>query len=270
VAPPFPDLLIASGRRAVPYVRVVRRGSGGRTFTVFLKDPRTGTGAADLIWVPEHDRLRGGNVLATLTPPHRVSRERLAEARRSPDARLGGLAHPRVAVLAGGSSRHHAFTNDDVERFAGRLASLAASGASLMVTASRRTPLSLQTALKGLSVRYGGFYWDGSGQNPYICLLALADAIVATANSFNMIGEAAATGVPILVFEPTGGHPKLRSFMAGLERYGAVHAFEGSLVGDRYEPLDSTGAIAHAIAEGLARHRRKLGLAAPASISENS
>src|SRR5690349_13533147 len=38
LAPPFPDLLIASGRRAVPYLRFVKRASGGRTYTVFLKD----------------------------------------------------------------------------------------------------------------------------------------------------------------------------------------------------------------------------------------
>ena len=44
IAPPFPDLLIGSGRRAVPYLRYVKRASGGRTFTVFLKDPRTGAG----------------------------------------------------------------------------------------------------------------------------------------------------------------------------------------------------------------------------------
>ena len=42
LAPPFPDLLIGSGRRAVAYLRYVKRATGGRTYTVFLKDPRTG------------------------------------------------------------------------------------------------------------------------------------------------------------------------------------------------------------------------------------
>src|SRR4051794_41807304 len=94
IAPPFPDLLVASGRRAVPYVRAVKRASGGRTFTVFLKDPRTGAGTADLIWVPAYDAIHGPNVIRTLTPPHRVSRERLAAARADPDPRLPGLPPP--------------------------------------------------------------------------------------------------------------------------------------------------------------------------------
>jgi mitochondrial fission protein ELM1 len=63
-----------------------------------------------LIWVPEHDRLRGPNVVTTLTPPHRVSAERLASARMAADERLSALPRPRVAVLAGGTSRHHRFT----------------------------------------------------------------------------------------------------------------------------------------------------------------
>jgi uncharacterized protein len=259
LAPPFPDLLIASGRRAVAYVRAVKRASGGRTFTVILKDPRTGTGAADLIWVPEHDKLRGPNVVATLTSPHRISAARLAETRVRPDPRLAGLPTPRVAVLAGGDSRHHRFTAGDVARFTDHLRRLAGSGASLMITASRRTPPALREALQDLADERG-FFWDGTGDNPYLAMLALADAVVATADSANMVGEAAATGAPVLLFEPSGGHPKLSAFIAGLARHGAVKPFSGGLEAWPYEPLDSTPVIAAAVAAGLARHRRALGL----------
>ena len=257
---PFPDLLIGSGRRAVAYLRFVKRASGGRTYTVFLKDPRTGPNAADFIWSPGYDRLRGPNVLNTLTPPHRVSAGRIEAARARPDPRLAGLPHPRVAVLAGGDSRHHRFSPDDTARFVRHLTALAETGAGLMATASRRTPPALREALADLAARHGGFFWDGAGENPYVALLSLADFIVATADSFNMIGEAAATGRPILVFDPSGGHPKLDAFMEGLKAHGAVHGFDGSLVGQAYEPLNSTPRIADAHVQGLARHRRALGL----------
>ncbi|WP_112662660.1 mitochondrial fission ELM1 family protein [Microvirga flavescens] len=260
IAPPFPDLVIASGRRAVSYLRFVKQASGGRTYTVFLKDPRTGSKTADFIWVPEHDPLRGPNVLATLTPPHRISAELLKAARAHPDPRLSDLPSPRVAVLAGGDSRHHRFTDQDIARFLRDLTAIAETGASLMVTASRRTPPSLKKALARLTAKHGGFFWDGSGDNPYIPLLALADFIVATADSFNMIGEAAVSGAPILVFEPSGGHSKLTAFLDGLKAEGVVHPLAGRLEGRPYEPLNSTPHIAEAIAQGLARHRRALGL----------
>jgi hypothetical protein len=260
IALPFPDLLVASGRRAVPYLRHVRKASGGRTFTVFLKDPRTGPDTADLIWVPEHDPLRGRNVIATLTPPHRLSAPRLAAARAAPDPRLSGLKQPRVAVLAGGDSRHHRFTPDDVARFTTALEALAGTGVALMITTSRRTPAALQEALRRLAASQGGFFWDGTGENPYVPMLALADAVVVTADSANMVGEAAATGAPILVFEPSGGHMKFTATLKALEKAGAVHVFHGRLEGERYAPIDATPMIARAVAEGLSRHRRALGL----------
>ena len=260
LAPPFPDILIASGRRAVPYLRFVKKASGGTTYTVFLKDPRMGPKTADFIWSPDYDRLRGENVLTTLTPPHRVSAKRIEEARAHPDSRLAHLPHPRVAVLVGGNSRHHHFEEDDVTRLVAELTKVADTGAGLMITASRRTPAALRTALAALAKKHDGFFWIGSGENPYVAMLSLADFIVATADSFNMIGEAAATGQPILVFEPSGGHPKLDVYMDRLRAHGVVHAFEGRLEGQAYQPLNSTPQIADAIARGFSLHRRALGL----------
>ena len=91
IAPPFPDIVFAAGRRTVPYLRRVKRASGGKAFTVFVKDPYTGAGTADVIWIPEHDRLRGENVVVTLTPAHRLRPEVFAAARAEPDPRIAAL-----------------------------------------------------------------------------------------------------------------------------------------------------------------------------------
>lgn len=263
IRPPFPDIAIASGRRAVAYLRAVKKASNGRTFTAFLKDPRTGSGAADLIWVAEHDRLRGDNVLVTTTSPHRLTPEKLAAARAAPPASIAALATPRVAVLVGGDSRHHRFTPTDNERLTRQLDALAASGARLMGSPSRRTSPALSAAVAEVFARHGGWWWDGKGDNPYLALLANADAVVVTADSTNMVGEAAATGVPILVFEPQGGHAKIAALIAALTRQGAVHPFRGQVDGERYQPIDSTPIIADAIREGWLRHRAALGLTGP-------
>ncbi|WP_089174437.1 mitochondrial fission ELM1 family protein [Bosea sp. AS-1] len=260
IRPPFPDIAIASGRRAVPYLRAVKKASNGRTFTVFLKDPRIGTGTADLIWVSEHDRLRGSNVLVTTTSPHRLTPEKLAAAHTAPPAPIAALTAPRVAVMVGGDSRHHRFSTADNERLARQLDALAASGVQLMGSPSRRTSPALAHAVAAVFARHGGWWWDGSGDNPYLALLANADAVVVTADSTNMIGEATATGVPILVFEPQGGHAKIAALVASLTRQGAVHPFRGQLDGERYQPIDSTPIIADAIREGWLRHRAALGL----------
>ncbi|GGC82653.1 mitochondrial fission ELM1 family protein [Chelatococcus reniformis] len=256
IEPPFPDLLVASGRRTVPYVRAVRKLSGGHTFTVILKDPRTGAGTADLIWVPEHDRLHGANVIRTLTSPHGLSPAIQAAARAAARRALLDLPAPRAAVLVGGDSRHHRFTSGDRARLVGQLDRLADCGVGLMGTTSRRTPAELRDALAGLFERRGGFLWDGQDSNPYAELMGLADVVVVTADSTNMVGEAAATGRPVLVFSPSGGHRKIDALLSGLRARGIVHDFAGRLAGSAYPPLNSTPVIAAAIGQALAARRQ--------------
>jgi uncharacterized protein len=252
IAAPFPDIAIASGRRAVASLRALRRRAP-ECFTVFLKDPRTGRRAADLVWVPEHDRLRGENVVWSLTSPHRVTAERLDAAALSAREALRVLPRPRVAVLIGGPSKDVAFGRNDGERLAERLVRLAAEGGALMVTGSRRTPLELLDRVRSALSGRAAWIWDGTGDNPYLEMMALADAFVVTADSVNMVGEAASTGRPILVYEPKGLNPKVSRFLDGLIRHGAVAKFHGHLETLTYEPLDSTPLIAREI---LVRYHR--------------
>lgn len=254
IRPPFPDIVLATGRRTVPYVRRLKAISGDRPFTVFLKDPHTGRDTADLIWVPAHDRLRGNNVVVTVTSPHKVSKAVLEKAAEGPPPPpFDALAAPRIAVLVGGDSRHFRFTAKDIALFSGYLRQVIDQGAAPMVTFSRRTENSdpcLKTAIaEALGGR--GAVWSGTGENPYPAMLAHADAIVVTADSVNMVGEAVATGRPVLVFEPSprgfGRNRKIHSFLKALEDKDAIAPFTGRLETFTYDPIDSTPVIARAI-----------------------
>ena len=256
IAPPYPDIAIASGRRSIAYLKRLKKISSGQTFTVCLKDPRTGIGAADFIWVAEHDRLRGDNVFVTTTAPHRFSAASLASAWERIPEEIRSLPHPKVAVLIGGDSRHHKFLTEDVEVFCrGLLTMQEETGASFMATCSRRTPRALKSRMEEIISSGRGIFWNERGENPLKAYLASADAIVATADSTNMIGEAAATGKPIHVFSPHGGHPKIDQFLGRLRQMGILHPFPGPLKKTTYEPLDSTPLIAAKIREAYAQHK---------------
>ncbi|GJD87939.1 hypothetical protein BHAOGJBA_1446 [Methylobacterium hispanicum] len=255
LAGPFPEIVIASGRRSVPYMRAVRRATEGRTFTAFLKDPRTGQDSADFIWVPDYDDLRGPSVFTTLTAPHLVTAERIAAARAEPDPRLAGLERPRVAVLIGGDSRHLSYRKADMLRLTSDLRKLAGSGCRLMVTVSRRTPNPLRDSVKALAHETGGFLWDGTGRNPYVAMLSLADAIVVTSDSANMVSEAVSTGAPVLLFDLPRTYIRHRRMFAGLAIAGALKPFTGRLEALSYKPIDATPVIAAALARRYAEHR---------------
>ena len=248
-APPWPDVAIALGRTCVPYMRALRRRSP-KTFSIVMLDNRAGLGVADVIWVPQHDRLRGPNVVTTLTAPHSFTAERLAALRRTVPAAIAALPQPRIAVILGGKNKVYEFTDADDARFAAALRSLGALGASFMITPSRRTHARLLEVTEQATRDFPRILWDGAGANPYGDFLAQADALVVTADSVNMTGEATATGRPVYVFTPSAGSDKFRRFHAALTAYGATrplpeHVTE--LPDWTYVPLHSADTIARQI-----------------------
>lgn len=257
IAPPWPEVLIASGRRAVPYLRAVRRASGGKTFTIFLKDPRIDPHVADVVWVAEHDRPRGDNVIATLTAPHVVTQAALQAARSNPDPRIARLPEPRMALLIGGESRHYSFHEKDIVSLVGVVESMILSGGGAMITPSRRTPPQLLARLRGVcaDAPKHSFLWDGSGENPYIQMLAHASFIVVTADSTNMVGEAIATDAPVMIYEPTGGNGRLARFIRAVVASGRARKWRGRIETWPVAPHDDTGAIANEVARRYALFR---------------
>lgn len=225
-APPWPAIVIGIGRTAIPALRAVRKRAGAATFAVALQDPRTGAGVADLVWVPEHDRLRGINVVTTLTPPNRFTAELLGRLRAEPDAAIDALPGPRVMLAVGGTSKVWRFTREDGARLAASIANLGAAGASFMTTPSRRTPAEVAVAIAAAVEPYPHVIWRGEGDNPYARFLAKADAIVVTADSVSMTGEACATGRPVYVFRPSGGSGKFDTFHAALQHCGATRPLQ--------------------------------------------
>jgi mitochondrial fission protein ELM1 len=251
---PAPDIVIASGRVTVPYMRAWKRAHPG-VFAAFLQDPRWARAEMDLIWVPAHDALRGANVVTTLTSPHPFSPARLAAALAAPDPRLAALKTPRCAVALGGRSGSQYFTRRDLARIGEAVRTIRAQGFSVMATPSRRTPPELAAAVRE---NIGdGFFWDGTGENPYPSMLALADSMLVTGDSANMVGEATATGAPVHVFEPTGGSSaKLASGVDALISRGAARRWSGRLESFSYAPIYSSGEIAAEILRRFTARRR--------------
>lgn len=249
-APPWPEIALAAGRTTMPYIRALKKRAGAGIYTVILMDPRIGRGAADLFWVPGHDRRRGANVLTTLAAPHPFSPLRLASIREAGDAHLERLPAPRIAVLIGGPNGRYRYPQPAIERLVACVRSLADLGAGLMLTASRRTPPSLVAALEAATAGTGALFWKGEGANPYPKFLAYADAFLITADSVNMAGEAAATGRPIYIFEPEGGAAKFDAFHEALRANGisrrAPEQFT-SIETWGYPPLDAAETIAEEI-----------------------
>lgn len=249
-ATPPPRLAIGCGRQAALATRLLRaRGA----LAVQILDPRLDPAHWDCVIAPEHDGLRGRNVLTLLGSLHPVDDAWLAQARQR-FAAFAELPQPRTAVLLGGRSAHARFDRNAFEVLAARLeTALARDGGSVLVTASRRTDAKVIAALRHRYVETPGLVWCGEedGENPYPGLLAWADRIVCSPDSVNMISEACATAAPVHVFDPARVRGRPRAFLDALLARGRIRAMDGRLQPFASEPLRETARIAAELRERL-------------------
>ncbi len=249
--PPWPDILIATGRLSVPaslFVRAQSRRAGTPTLTVQIQNPVIAPSHFDLVVTPLHDRLRGENVISTIGALHRVTPDRLARDAAELAPQVAHLAKPHIGVLIGGANAAYRFGQAEARAMGSKLATIAHElGGSLLVTPSRRTGAENLAVLKSALGDAAAFVWTGEGANPYYGILGLADFLVVTSDSVNMISEACATGRPVYVYGLPGGSEKFDRFHRALRDRGLVRPFDGTL--ERFSPphVDEMASIVEAI-----------------------
>lgn len=206
LTPPWPDLVIAAGRRSAPVALWIRARNFGQTRLVQLG--RKGGDAADhfdLVVTPSYGRLDPHpRRLATSAPIHNVTPERIRRATKRFADRLADAKRPRIVVLVGGRSGQYQLgprtarkLGEDVVRLADEV------GGSIFATTSRRAGDRASEAFcTALSNPAYVHRWSDSNdeENPYLAFLGLADAFVATGDSESMLSEAASLERPIYIY----------------------------------------------------------------------
>jgi len=214
LTPPWPDLVLTAGRRNEPIARWIKEQSGGRTQLVHVGRPWAALSRWDLVvTTPQYRLPHGSTVLHNEAPLHRVTRERLAAAALEWGPRVAHLPRPYVTVLAGGPSGPYPFDPKSGAKLARQASELAAKrNGSLLVTTSARTPAATIEALfAAVTVPSMLYRWRrDDDENPFFGFLALADAIVVTADSVSMMTEACATGRPVYFYDTGEGKTSMR------------------------------------------------------------
>ncbi|MEM6811981.1 MAG: mitochondrial fission ELM1 family protein [Pseudomonadota bacterium] len=249
ITSPWPDLLITSGRKSIAAARYVKKQSGDKTLSLHIQNPKVALNQFDLVAAPYHDNIQGENVIVTDAAPTKISHALLEKEKSKYTSLFEKLPSPLVAVLIGGNSKTHTLNKQKIDELIEQLRSL---DAGLMITASRRTGedniIALKSALADLE---NVFFYDGSGDNPYIGMLAYADYIIATNDSVSMISDAGSTGKPVHIIELEGSSPKFDRFYDHMNKLNIIKPFDGDLLSWRYEPLNDAEKIAKIVRERL-------------------
>ena len=198
---PWPQLVLAAGRKSVPAARWIRRQSRGGTRLVHVNRPWAPLSWFDLIVsTPQYALPERPNVVVNLMPflpPVAAEPAPLSW----PD-RATALPRPWTVVLVGGNSRPHVLSDAAAASLASTVnARVRDVGGSAWVLDSPRTPPAAMAIIeKSLEVSACVSRWR-DGEKLYRPLLSQADGFIVTADSASMLTEAVLTGRPVTPFE---------------------------------------------------------------------
>ena len=198
LVPPWPDLIIMVGKRAVPVARWVKGQNGGRTRLVLVGHPRVPPETFDLIYTTRQ-------YMTPDAPPVRLLPVAMSRYREPPkltgeeQSWLDALPRPRWLLMLGGDTRHWTLRPRAIANVTARLAHrVHKESGSLIVVRSARTSDEVLDAIESrLEVAECEWRVVRHDFPRFAVLLNDADALFPTGDSVSMISESVITGKPV-------------------------------------------------------------------------
>lgn len=156
-----------------------------------------------------------------------------------------------TGLVLGGDSHGLKWRPEMAADIADKLKAALSRDEVLLVTPSRRTPPMLLQAIKEALPAGKTVWYDDGSENAYQQILSIADRLIVTGDSHNMVSEALSTGSPVYVYRPEGLQMKLERFLSAMREQGAIRDFDGALVPFEGVKLDATAEIAQSLEERL-------------------
>lgn len=245
---PYPDIAIGCGRQAIAPLMALKKAAGDDIFTVYIQDPRIEPEAFDLVIAPEHDQLEGENVVSMIGAPNRITNAEIIGQVLSFNEKLSALPMPRATMLIGGPSKTHKMSKGDHATHMKAAKDALASGRTLLITTSRRTPDWVVEDYRALEKERDDVWLYESGEpNPYFAFLGAADTILVTEESTNMLTDACSTGKPVFTLPMSGDPGKFQRLHSSLNIRCHVAPFNSHFTGQAYLPLTETARMADTV-----------------------
>lgn len=199
LAPPWPDIVIASGRRAVPPARWIKEQSGNQTKLIQIGRPRAPLDWFDLVITTAQYGLPAADNVLCLSLPLQPADALEDESTEPSFGARKQLPRPWTGLLVGGSTWPFVLDKGaamalahDMNRWVGDF------GGSLLITTSPRTDAAAaQILASAMDVPHFLHRWRPDAENPYRAILQSADQVVVTSDSISMLTDAVRSGKPV-------------------------------------------------------------------------
>ena len=244
------DLVISCGRKSVIPSAIIKK-KNTNIFTIHIQDPKVNYKNFDVIIAPEHDELKGENVISSKGSIHYITQSEIEKAKNY----LVNKFHNEnvVSLILGGPSKYYSFSNEDLTQVFRKIKSnFISQGYKALVIPSMRTPKRIIDLAMKEFVKVG-FVVNTVDKQAYLSALALATNIVVTCDSTSMISEAAASGKPIFVahMEPKKNNYRFKKFFQLFREMGITKELGDRVDNWTYNRLNEADRIATLMSKKL-------------------
>jgi uncharacterized protein len=237
-------IIISCGRKSVIPSIALKKRFGKEIFTIHIQNPKVSFKHFDLIISPEHDNIKGDNVISTTGAIHYLTKKEIRE-----NSNYLGLEKERkklVAFIIGGPNKYYAYSEKIIHQTFNKVKTLFTPDKyKIIVIPSYRTPVNI------IKKAYDTFNFNHHvvkkvDKRAYLSALAISDHIVVTCDSTSMISEAAITGKPVYIamMKAIKNNYRFKNFYTKLNKLGITKELENNVESWSYGNLNEVDRIA--------------------------
>ena len=237
-------VIISCGRKSVIPSIALKKRLGKEIFTIHIQDPKVSLKHFDLIISPEHDNIKGDNVLTTKGAIHYLTKKEIKDNLNY--LNVNKEKKKLVAFIIGGPNKYYDYNDQAIQQLFTKIKTLFTPDKyKIIIVPSYRTP---EKIIKKAfdTFNFNHIVIKTVDKKAYLSALALADISVVTCDSTSMISEAAITGKPVYIamMKPNKNNRRFKKFYSLLTDLGITRELKDSVEEWSYESLNEVNRVA--------------------------
>ena len=238
-------VIISCGRKSVIPSIALKKRLGNEIFNIHIQDPKISFKHFDLIVSPEHDNLKGENIINTTGAIHYLTKKEILDNAQYLEIEKD-KRREFVAFIIGGPNKYYRYSEKQIHQLFNKVKTLFTPDRyKIIVIPSYRTPENI------LKIAFNTFNDDHHvvktiDKKAYLSALAISNYIVVTCDSTSMISEAAITGKPVYIAMMRSLKPawRFKKFYSQLRDLGISRELGNSVESWSYNKLNEVNRIA--------------------------
>jgi mitochondrial fission protein ELM1 len=247
------DIIISCGRKSVIPSIHLKNSSNKKIFNIHIQDPKVDLKHFDFIVAPEHDAMKGQNVISTRGAIHYLTENEINENKDYLNSFIKKDERKIWTLIMGGPTKYYDYSSKNINNIFKKINELSKiHNFQLVVIPSMRTPINITHYAKEYFGEDHTVIMDVD-KKAYLSALAIAQNIIVTCDSSSMISEAALTGKPIYIASilPKKKDKRFQRFRNLFKELNITRNLGEEIKDWNYQKLDETNRVANIIKQKI-------------------